>query len=872
MPRRAPATKRVLRPLTAASLLILVRGDRVDVLSADDVTLERVGNKAYGIASLPPLWTKPYFVVSGELPAQSGALQAAVDQSGIRQGVKVIVRSSAVGETIHLRGQLESVVCEQAGIKAQVDALASRATTSSKLHFVVQELAGEVAKGHLSNERRVAQDKRDWVAEIEAATRSLAELHRIPLRDWRDRRPPATGPLRCVHRESIVSTLALVARWTYERLIRVHFEWVWDGASLYIVQADACEDVINGCDPHDLVQKTGRVAGRRVARATLEVFRGVGEADFSSYRKLANTRLYESLGYKPVPFFVLDSKDEIDLILNEGRCSDALHRDLEKLTAEPLVIRTDGKAIPADLRDMLPRSDELRSAAAAISWLTSTFREKALKKSMKGEAIADGAPCLIAHHFVPAVASAWCQAAPTHRRVRIESLWGIPEGLYWYTHDVFDVDTTQASATGTEAQPPHMSFRSRTRYKEHFVAPNSDGAWVLHRTGSKADWARSIKRTEWIHEIAWTTRCIATRTGGPVVVMWLIDTPRRSTPHRVLPWYHLPWKHEGPRHKAAPRRKLARSADLVIETRADWEAAQRALAGEGPIARIRVDPREPEMVRNPQFVENLAQVAKKHGCVVELSGGILSHAYYMLARAGCQVECLDLDEFAFEEEALEFNKLVRDRVPEAIEARGERVALMRLEGDALSTSLRRKVVEEALEVLDARTSEQIAEELADLREVVLALMRELGIQEAHVEAARRDKSKSKGAFAEGIMLRRTSMPAPLGTQLSGDLLEDQPLPMQTITQRAELPSTTIEDLHVDQRRDASGKVERQLTTIIPVHASGASLSRASFQFETQDGHPHEVVAEVVLDRQGSELRVRLRLVNAPKQEEIDLDQ
>src|SRR5262249_7411648 len=150
-----------------------------------------------------------------------------------------------------------------------------------------------------------------------------------------------------------------------------------------------------------------------------------------------------------------------------------------------------------------------------------------------------------------------------------------------------------------------------------------------------------------------------------------------------------------------------------------------------PVERVVVDPSEPDLVRDRTFTQSFADLAKEKGFVVELSGGILSHAYYLLTSSGCSVECADL--YGIDDEQLEFNKLVRDKIPEVIRSRGEDVDLLRLQGEALITALKRKVVEEALEVVDSQTSKQILEELADLQEVMNALASRLGITKQAVE-------------------------------------------------------------------------------------------------------------------------------------------
>jgi hypothetical protein len=568
--------------------VLLISGSTVDFRAPE---IDAVGRKAFGLASVPPAWTKPFFVIDGKNKPELSALKEALRRSGLDNARRLIVRSSGVDEGLGAKGALESGECVPSGIEPEINRLIAHTQVGGAVHWVVQEAIEQRAKGHLSNERRVAKDKRDWVVEFEASESHGGETHRIPLRRWRDNRRPAEELLNCGHREMVVDRLRAVAGWTYDRVIRVHFEWVWDGHAVYIVQADACDEVVQGIDPHTSVRTA---IGFNASGMMLTSFRVANSADYRKYRKLANVKLYGELGYTTPPFYVFDSADEVRGIAEGRAISSEVQADLRTLTRAGLVIRTDGTNIPGHLREMLPRSDELRSPEAAEKWLRETFSNKASAANEKGERLLDYQLCLIAHHFVPAVASAWCQALPDQRRVRIESLWGIPEGLYWYAYDVYDVDTTAAGVAKMNQRPGDLPFRIRQRYKEHFVAPDSDGCWVVQKTTDKADWPRSIARTEWIQEVAWTTRCIASSENKPVVVMWLIDTAGTSTPHRVLPWYHQEWKHEGKLYKASPRKKFDRSSEVVVRSHADWMQIRAAIDRGESLSRIKVDPREPE--------------------------------------------------------------------------------------------------------------------------------------------------------------------------------------------------------------------------------------------------------------------------------------
>jgi predicted house-cleaning noncanonical NTP pyrophosphatase (MazG superfamily) len=97
-------------------------------------------------------------------------------------------------------------------------------------------------------------------------------------------------------------------------------------------------------------------------------------------------------------------------------------------------------------------------------------------------------------------------------------------------------------------------------------------------------------------------------------------------------------------------------------------------------------------------------------------------------------------------------KLVRDRIPEIIRAGGRTPNVDRLAEGQRVTALIAKVHEEADE-LAAATGPEVIGELADLFEVLRALVAECGQSWDSVEAAAAIKCAERGAFAEGWILR-----------------------------------------------------------------------------------------------------------------------
>jgi len=564
--------------------------------------------------------------------------------------------------------------------------------------------------------------------------------------------------------------------------------------------------------------------------------------DFERYRKLRNAKIYGELGYRMPTFYVLDDSAIIRRIL-EGDVCDLLEHDLQQLTLRPLMIRTDGIDIPSDKREMLPRSEDLRTPSEAKEWLVKGFSEEIRRID-----IAELPLSLIVHHFIPSIAAAWARSEPGNSTVRIESLWGLPEGLYWHSHDTFEVDTKNRYPT-----------RKRLRFKGTFVAPDERGRWVHYRANAPFDWGRSISKQEWLSEIAKTTRKIAEREKRGLTVMWFIDNDPRATLHKILPWYHTESAIGTP--KAAPRRKLTMASDFKLETAAQWEELKLLVRGSKRIERVMLEPKDPELVRNQNFAKELAEFAAAHKIVIELAGGILSHAYHMLQRHGAQVECIDL--FGAGEEDIEYNKLVRDKIPDLIERKGEDVEVVRLKGEALLAALRQKLVEESYEALDARAGDELIGELADIQEVTQAIRESLQVPSEQLDAQREEKRKRRGGFHRGLMLKKTSTPHTLakkpGQERNPQLPAKHLSEVGVIDQPALLP--VGRPYRRPDRRNVDYQPEALLTFETELSKLGTTRQSAVFEIPINQNETRSFKISIDLERDHSSLwgQVKLRL-------------
>lgn len=97
------------------------------------------------------------------------------------------------------------------------------------------------------------------------------------------------------------------------------------------------------------------------------------------------------------------------------------------------------------------------------------------------------------------------------------------------------------------------------------------------------------------------------------------------------------------------------------------------------------------------------------------------------------------------------SKLVRDKIPEIIRAHGDNCQQHFADGEEYERLLRVKLQEEAEELAGADDTE-LLNELSDLDEVKLALMKLKNISPDELEAARLAKRETNGGFDQRTIL------------------------------------------------------------------------------------------------------------------------
>lgn len=97
---------------------------------------------------------------------------------------------------------------------------------------------------------------------------------------------------------------------------------------------------------------------------------------------------------------------------------------------------------------------------------------------------------------------------------------------------------------------------------------------------------------------------------------------------------------------------------------------------------------------------------------------------------------------------MEYHKLVRDKIPQIIEAQGQRPLIRILEKEEYSRALEQKLDEEVAEFHGDKSKE----ELADILEVVFALAEDLGLTVGELMEVYRQKHDQRGGFRDRIFL------------------------------------------------------------------------------------------------------------------------
>jgi predicted house-cleaning noncanonical NTP pyrophosphatase (MazG superfamily) len=101
----------------------------------------------------------------------------------------------------------------------------------------------------------------------------------------------------------------------------------------------------------------------------------------------------------------------------------------------------------------------------------------------------------------------------------------------------------------------------------------------------------------------------------------------------------------------------------------------------------------------------------------------------------------------------EYPKLVRDNIPEIIEKdTGQKPETRTLEGEEFQKYLLKKMVEESTELRGAKDKEHLAEELADMFEIIDELLTVSDLKPEEIREIQKQKAEKRGGFRKRILM------------------------------------------------------------------------------------------------------------------------
>ncbi|MCI9259229.1 MULTISPECIES: nucleoside triphosphate pyrophosphohydrolase [Romboutsia] len=98
-----------------------------------------------------------------------------------------------------------------------------------------------------------------------------------------------------------------------------------------------------------------------------------------------------------------------------------------------------------------------------------------------------------------------------------------------------------------------------------------------------------------------------------------------------------------------------------------------------------------------------------------------------------------------------YDKLVRDRIPEIIEASGSKCEIEVVNDEVALEYLYKKLNEEVEELL----TDKNLDEIADVMEVLFAIGKKYGYSEDDVLDRRSEKKNTRGGFEDNLVLKKT---------------------------------------------------------------------------------------------------------------------
>jgi predicted house-cleaning noncanonical NTP pyrophosphatase (MazG superfamily) len=708
------------------------------------LTVVEYGSKVAGLLIMPAAWVPPFAALPAWISEEwqtnpddwtEVAKVHSVDIPQVFRLVSgggqcdVILRSSAVGEGLEDRGQYRSIVIRKGqSVDSVIPALKEiyadlvMRQRHSRMGICVQRYFSPDIAGHVSNEVHLSATRNQWKYEIELPSYAPDK----GLNSKFATLPTETVALRVNRQKDLPQALRRACHWINLRIAgRSHVEWCVSSDHLWIVQVDQESPTSAGEDPHRMPPTH---FGEPVeAPVGFSCFRRYRIQEDTPWKKLNNLRDFWIGKEPPKHRLYYAAADEVEKLLFDRANRKKLITEINHLTSSRAVLRTDCR--DKNIRAFnLPRTHTVNGEEAVL-WLDETIAE------MKSRGASTRDVAFVLHQYIPARAAAWSYFSPGDALVRVDCLWGLPDGLQFLSHDSFELE----ARTGEEVA-------AAVRFKRDFLQEQADGSWEYVPVARQFGRDRVLSKDA-LRSIALQTVAVADRLGERAQIMWFCDLPPELELGVHLPWYRsrdylLHNQVERPPYRARHVRTLA---DLdALES----EQGRFILVVQPTAELVRAD---------DKFLDRVIALALNKNAPVELAGSVLGHAYYRLRDEGVLV-LTSQPRYPRSRGKTSHQKLVRDAIPANIAAKGERVSFGRLAQEEAITALVGKLFEEGLEVSAASSSELRVEELADVLEVLRGLAAVEKVDWNDLVTVANHKREKRGGFENQTVLLETAKP------------------------------------------------------------------------------------------------------------------
>jgi predicted house-cleaning noncanonical NTP pyrophosphatase (MazG superfamily) len=716
-----------------------------------------IGGKARGLLKLPTEWTPKFIILSREfyerwknenntlkvltsLPTTEQNVIAQFLQTSISgfNPAQIIVRSNSPEEhDITHRGRFLSEIVKPKlqTIANAIDKIFMDASPTPVFIILQGYIPG--IQGHISNERRVSPKRTTWFVETHEPLQGLPEDARLTIS-----KSNSISPLYANTHLDLLKALRRVAgRLAQTGMGYYHCEWVWSGQRLWIVQSDEAYLPQKDLYVNNYIRSKDKPNNKFIPKSPNLIH--FDKAETGKWKKLQRTIEFEKLGLPTGDIYLLtgDSWKNESIENNQD-----FQSDLSKICDSPVVVRCDLASNQINKDDvLLPTSDPI-----ADSRLLTDFITQQSEKFIKAGIAPTNFAFLLAS-LVSARASAWVQAYPNGEQVIIDSLWGFPDGLLFLPHDTVIYNASK------------KTIQKTIRYKGLGLFTQNN-KWHYRKIGAPHDWLPVLRDDEISTLAKWGLK-LAKALDSEVQLMCLARIGGHRGSNACLPWHYtnLSLIH----YNQAKRNVLDYKNIKIISSEVDLHKLSKNVPSQ--VKGFLIKPTA-DLRRNENFIRRVAKLAAENNRPLLFEGSILSHPYYIMTKEGAQV--VPITSETAQATKISYEKLVRDKIPEVVRKAGVLPVFYMLNKTEAIRLLKRKLIEESFEVWESIDKEALAEELADVLEVIESLRVNASIDFDELKKLQEKKKVKRGGFENLVYLKETVIKSPKAIEVQNRSLPE----------------------------------------------------------------------------------------------------